>query len=389
MKRLFKNAKIVLTDGIMEGCVLVKDNRIEKVSAKIMDAEADETVDCRGLYLSPGFIDLHIHGGGGADFMDGREESVYTVLNTHAKYGTTSMLPTTLSSSRENVIQALKTIESVQRKWKEGPRILGAHLEGNFFSMEHKGAQDPKHIFPPTPENYLPIVNSVSNIKRISCAPEVENALNFADEMSGKGILVSAAHTNANYEEFREGVNHGFSHVTHIVNACSYLHSPNYYCGAGVFESAMLFDEVCVEVIADGRHVPKELLKLFYKVKGPERMHLCTDAMSAAAMPEDGEYKLGNLDVVIRDSVAVLKSENTFAGSVCTTDRLVRTMYHTAGVPLYDAVRMITATPAKQIGEFHRLGSIREGKLADINLFDEDINIKYTLIDGKVYQNRL
>lgn len=389
MKRLFKNAKIVLPDRIMTGCVLVQDNLIADVSSEEIVSDTAEVIDCQNLYLSPGFIDLHIHGGGGADFMDGKEESIEKILKTHAKHGTTSMLPTTLSCSSEEVIAALKSIESAQKKWTEGPRILGAHLEGNFFSMKHKGAQDPKYIFPPTEENYLPIVNSVSNIKRISCAPEVENALNFADEMTKRGILVSAAHSNANYDQFLEGVNHGFSHVTHIFNGCSYLHSPNYYCAAGVSESALLFDEVCVEVIADGRHVPKELLKLLYKVKGPERMHLCTDAMCAADMPEGGEYKLGDLDVVIEDSVAVLKSEHTFAGSVSTTDRLVRTMYHTAGIPLYDAVRMITATPAKQVGEYHRLGSIRIGKLADLNIFDENIQIRYTMINGKTYRNNM
>lgn len=389
MRQLFKNARIVMPDRIMDGSVLVEGNIIAEVSGKPIQTDADETIDCQGLYLSPGFVDIHVHGGGGADFMDGEEEAVKTVLHTHARYGTTAMLPTTLSSSPKKVIKALQTIEKAQSEWKEGPRILGAHLEGNFFSMEHKGAQDPEFIFPPTKENYMPIVTSVSNIKRISCSPEVENALNFAEEMSRKGILVSAAHSNANYEQFLAGVNHGFSHITHIYNGCSFVHDPNYYCSGGAVEAALLLDEVCVEAIADGRHVAKELLKLLYKIKGPEKMHLCTDAMSAAAMPTDREYKLGNLDVVIRDSVAVLKSEQTFAGSVSTTDRLVRTMYHTAGVPLYDAVRMISATPAKQIGEYHRLGSIRTGKLADINLFDEDIQIMYTMIDGKEYQNNL
>lgn len=389
MKRIFKNARIVLTDRIMDGSVLVRGNVIAGVSSREIQENADEVIDCKGLYLSPGFVDIHVHGGGGADFMDGEDAAVEKVLNTHAKYGTTSMLPTTLSSSPEKVIKALQTIEGVQNRWREGPRILGTHLEGNFFSLEHKGAQDPEFIFPPTPENYMPIVSCVSNIKRISCSPEIENALNFAEEMYKRGIRMSVAHSNANYEQFLAGVNHGFSHVTHIYNGCSFVHDPNYYCSGGVVESALLFDEVCVEAIADGRHVAKELLKLLYKVKGPDKMHLCTDAMSAAAMPADRTYKLGNLDVVIHDSVAVLKSEPTFAGSVCTTNRLVRTMYHMVGVPLYDAVRMMSATPAKQIGEYYRLGSIRVGKLADINLFDEDIQIKYTMIDGKEYQNYL
>jgi N-acetylglucosamine-6-phosphate deacetylase len=216
----------------------------------------------------------------------------------------------------------------------------------------------------------------------------VENALNFARELSRKGVLVSVAHSNAGYEEFLAGVNSGFSHVTHLFNGMSHVHSPNYYCRAGVSESALLLDEVCVEVIADGKHVPKELLKLIYKVKGPERMHMCTDAICAADMPE-GEYELGGLKVVVKDQVAALKSGDSFAGSVCTTDRLVHTMYCMAGVPLQDAVRMMTVTPAKLIGEYQRLGSIHPGKLADLNIFDDDIQVKYTLINGEVFQDNL
>jgi N-acetylglucosamine-6-phosphate deacetylase len=320
--------------------------------------------------------------------MDGSRESVQKILAAHGKYGTTSLLPTTLTGSRENVIQALKTIEQAEKEWKGGPRILGAHLEGNFFSMEQKGAQNPAYIIPPKKENYQPILDSVSNIKRVSCAPEVENALNFARELAGRGILVSAAHSVAGYEELLAGVQNGFTHVTHIYNGMSHVHSPNYYCTAGLCESALLLDEVCVEVIADGKHVPRELLKLLYKVKGADRMHLCTDAICATDMPE-GEYTLGGLAVVVKDQVAALKSGDSFAGSVCTTDRLVRTMVQIASVPLHDAVKMISATPAKQIGVYRKLGSIQPGKLADLNVFDEEIHVKYTLIDGEVYQDHL
>jgi N-acetylglucosamine-6-phosphate deacetylase len=388
VKRLFTNAKLVLYDRVIPGCVVTQGNLITEVSGSPQDTAGAEVIDCGGLYLSPGFLDLHVHGGGGADFMDGTQESVHKILATHGKFGTTAMLPTTLTGSRESVIQALKTIERAEKAWKGGPRILGAHLEGNFFSMEQRGAQNPAYIIPPTKENYQPILDAVSNIKRVSCAPEVENALNFAKELNSRGILVSAAHTVANYEEFLAGVNHGFSHVTHIFNGMSHVHSPNYYCSAGVCESALLLDEVCVEVIADGKHVSRELLKLLYKVKGPERMHMCTDAICATDMPV-GEYRLGGLAVVVKDQVAVLKTGDSFAGSVCTTDRLVRTMVQIAGVPLHDAVRMMTATPAKLIGAFGRLGSLQAGKLADLNIFDEGINVKYTLIDGEVYQNHL
>jgi N-acetylglucosamine-6-phosphate deacetylase len=388
MKRLFTNARLVMMDRVMNGCLLTQDNLITGIYADTPDVSDAAEVDCKGHFLSPGFIDLHVHGGGGADFMDGTAQAVAAILATHGEYGTTSMLPTTLTGSRESVIQALQTIEQAQLQWVSGPRILGAHLEGNFFSMEQKGAQNPAYIIPPAPENYLPILEAVGNIKRVSLAPEVENALNFAMELKARGILVSAAHTNAGYEAFLAGVNHGFTHVTHVYNGMSHVHSPNYYCSAGVSECALLLDEVCVEVIADGKHIPRELLKLLYKVKGPERMHLCTDAICATGMPE-GEYTLGGLAVVVKDQVAALKTGDSFAGSVCTTDRLVRTMVQVAGVPLHDAVRMITATPAKQISEFDRLGSLQVGKLADLNVFDDDIQIKYTLINGEVYRDCL
>lgn len=388
MKTVFKNARVILPNRILYGGITVEGNRIAEVFQHDSEAAGDHVIDCGGLYLSPGFIDLHIHGGGGADFMDGTKESVETVLNTHAKHGTTSMLPTTLSSSREKVIKALQAIEQVQREWTAGPRILGAHVEGNFFSLIQAGAQDPEYIIPPTKENTEPIISCVSNIKRISCAPETENALAFAREMSKKGILVSAAHTNASYEEMEKGAENGFSHMTHLFNGCSIVHSPNYYCGAGAAESALVLEDMAVEMISDGRHVPRELLKLVYRIKGSGQINLCTDAMCAADMPE-GEYKLGALDVVIRDQVAVLKDGTSFAGSVCTGDRAVRTMHKEAEVPIYEAVKMMTATPAKLIHVYEELGSISVGKYADINLFDDDVQIRYTMINGEEYQNHL
>ena len=317
--------------------------------------------------------------------MDGTEEAVEKVLRAHAKYGTTSFLPSTLSASPETVIKALQSIEKVQKSRKHGPKILGAHLEGNFFSMAFKGAQDPKYIFPPTKKNYEPIVSSVSNIKMISAAPELENACEFAKEMSSRGIVMSCAHSNATYEEFARGVENGFTHITHIYNGSSLIASPQYYCRIGASETALLYDHVTAEVISDGKHLPKELLRLIYKIKGPDFMNLCTDAMCAADMPP-GPYMLGGLEVMVDDSVAFLTDRSSLAGSICTGDRAVRTAYE-AGIPLQDAVKMMTVTPARLLNVYDRMGSISEGKAADINLFDENIQIKYTLIDGEVYND--
>jgi N-acetylglucosamine-6-phosphate deacetylase len=253
--------------------------------------------------------------------------------------------------------------------------------------MAFKGAQDPKYIFPPTRENYEPIVSSVSNIKMISAAPELENAYEFAKEMASRGILMSCAHSNATYEEFARGIENGFTHITHIYNGNSLIASPFFYCHIGVSETALLYDHVTVEVISDGKHLPKELLRLIYKIKGPDFMNLCTDAMRAADMPP-GVYMLGGLEAMVDDGVAFLTDRSSFAGSVCTGDRAVRTAYQ-AGIPLQDAVKMMTATPARLINVYDRVGSVSKGKAADINLFDENIQIKYTLIDGEVYNDNI
>jgi len=389
MKKVLFNAKVILPDRILfKGGIEMEQGVITKVfEADDYDHSIGSRVDCGGYYLSPGFIDIHLHGGGGADFIDGTEEAVHTVLRTHAKYGTTSCLPSTISAAPETVIQCLKVIEKVQNARTSGPKILGAHLEGNFFSMEFKGAQDPKYIFPPTKEHYEPIVSSVSNIKMISAAPELEHALEFAKEMRSQGVLMSVAHSNATYEEAARAFDSAYTHITHIYNGNSLISSPLYYCKLGASEAAQLYDSVTVEVIADGKHLPPELLRLLYKIKGADFMNLCTDAIRATDMPT-GPFILGDLACMVEDDVAFLADRSSFAGSVCTGDRAVRTAYQ-AGIPLHDAVKMITATPARLLGVYDTMGSISSGKAADINLFDENINIKYTLIDGEVYQDKM
>ena len=389
MKKILLNAKVILPDRILQnGGVEIENGIITRVFEKNdFNQSIKNRLDCRGFYLSPGFIDIHLHGGGGADVMDGTEESVKKVLNAHAKYGTTSFLPATLSASPEDVIKALRAVEKVQKSRKHGPKILGAHLEGNFFSMAFKGAQDPKYIFPPTKKNYEPIVSSVSNIKMISAAPELENACEFAKEMSSRGILMSCAHSSATYEEFTRGVENGFTHITHIYNGNSLIASPLYYCHIGASEAALLYDHVTVEVISDGKHLPKELLRLIYKIKGPDFMNLCTDAIRATCMPP-GNYMLGGLEVTVDDGVAFLTDRSSFAGSVCTGDRAVRTA-HEAGIPLQDAVKMMTVTPARLLNMYDHMGSISAGKAADINLLDENLHVKYTLIDGEVYNDTM
>lgn len=236
------------------------------------------------------------------------------------------------------------------------------------------------------------ILSWSSDIVRWSAAPELEGALQFGRFLKEQGILPSIAHTNAVYEQVQDAFESGFTHVTHLYSAMSGVRRINAYRHAGVVESAFLIDEMTVEIIADGIHLPPSLLKLVYKIKGPSAIALVTDSMRGAGMPE-GESILGSLKngqkVIIEDGVAKLADRSAFAGSVATADRLVRNMVRLADVPLKDAVRMMTATPATIIGVQKRKGTVEVGKDADIVMFDSDINIQMTMIGGKiVYNNR-
>jgi N-acetylglucosamine-6-phosphate deacetylase len=386
------NGKIITPDGIIPGgTMLVTGNTITAVSEKDIKAEDAIEINANGKYVAPGFIDIHVHGGGGHDFMDATETAFLTIATTHARYGTTSMLPTTLSASKEELLQTLAVYEDASRNNINGAQFLGMHLEGPYLSMKQCGAQDPKYIRDPDPEEYKEILLLSSSIKRWSAAPELKGALEFGRYLKSKGILVALAHTDAIYEEVVEAFETGYTLATHLYSGMSGVTSRNAYRYAGVIESAYLIDEMDVEIIADGIHLPQPLLKLVYKIKGADRTALITDAMRAAGMPE-GESIIGSLQnglkVIVEDGVAKLPDRSSFAGSVATADRLIRSMVNMAGIPLIDAVKMITATPARILNVSGKKGALVEGKDADIVLFDDNINIEMTIIKGRVVYNR-
>ncbi len=309
------------------------------------------------------------------------------IAEAHARHGTTAMLPTTLTSEKQGLFQTLEQYEQANKKNTTGAQFIGMHLEGPYFAVSQRGAQDPKYIRDPDPNEYLEILERFSSIKRWSAAPELKGAIEFGKYVTSKGVLAAIAHTDAIYEEVLEAFENGYSLATHLYCAMSGVTRRNAFRYAGVIESAYLLDEMDVEIIADGVHLPAPLLKLVYKIKGADHIALITDAMRAADMPE-GESILGNLNdglkVIVEDGVAKLPDRSSFAGSVATADRLVRTMIHMANVPLLDAVCMITSTPARIMKIENRKGSLVKGKDADIIIFDDDINIKMTMINGKV-----
>jgi N-acetylglucosamine-6-phosphate deacetylase len=376
---------------ITNGTLIVTGDTISAVAQGNIDVENAFEIDAKGQYIAPGFIDIHVHGGGGHDFMDGSETAFLKIAEAHAKYGTTAMLPTTLTSTQEQLLQTLALYESANEKNSNGAQFLGMHLEGPYFAMNQRGAQDPKYIRDPDPAEYNDILSRYSCIKRWSAAPELKGAIEFGRCLQSKGILTALAHTDAVYEEVIVAFENGYTLATHLYSAMSGVTRKNAYRYAGAVESAFLIDEMDVEIIADGIHLPPPLLKLVYKIKGANKTALITDAMRAAGMPE-GESVLGNIDnglkVIVEDGVAKLPDRSSFAGSVATADRLVRNMVFKADVPLPDAVKMMTATPARILKVSDKKGTLAAGKDADIVLFNSNIEIEMTIIKGRIVYNR-
>ena len=408
MRTTMINANVITPNLEFKGGLVIDDGKIVKIytndensnfnDKNIISTSKDKDfpwdgkiIDVNGLYLSPGFIDVHVHGGGGADFMDNESDTFETILNLHMNHGTTALSPTTLASSLDDILKTIQSYENAL-SLKSLPEMIGIHLEGPYVSFEHKGALDPAYIKSPEPEEYMKILDSTKHIKRWSIAPELEGALSLGMELKRRGIIAAIAHSDTVYDVVAMANDYGFDFMTHFYSAMSTVKRINAYRHAGVIESGYLMDEFNTEIIADGHHLPASLLKLIYKVKGSSKICLITDSMRAAGLPDYDSY-LGKKDadfpVIVEDGVAKLPDRSVFAGSVATADVLIRTMIEKAEVPLKEAIKMITLTPAKIMGVEHKMGSIAVSKDANLVVFDKNINIKKVFIRGELVVNNL
>ena len=386
---LIKNGRLITPDRTIEsGCILIKDGVIAEVKG---GADPDalygridglRVIDAGGLYVSPGFIDIHVHGGGGRDATEGTADAIVHMARAHAKYGTTGIVPACSAAPIDELIQSVDAIKEASGMF---PTILGAHLEGPFFSTAQKGAQNEEYIKNPADVDYGPLLDRWDKILIMSAAPELPGGLELGRALRRRGILASVGHSDADYDTMVDALESGYSHVTHLYSGCSIVRRINAFRVAGVVESAFLLDGYTVEIIADGKHLPPPLLKLIYKIKGPERISLITDGIrfSAAEIEEGSVYRESGMEVIYEDGVMKLLSREAFAGSVANTGWLVRNMVRLAGVPLECAVKMASLSPARVLGLEYRKGRLAVGYDADIVVFDENVDVRNVLVGGE------
>ena len=376
--------RVILENGIFENLIVYIENGIIRQITENNSLSFDQEIDAGGQYVSPGFVEIHSHGAGGCDFLDGTVEAFLTASEKHAMHGVTTLIPTATSSEIEATIAIQKTYEEACRKNTRGADMPGLHLEGPYFAYGQRGAQDPRYLRDPSPEEYEKILDACKSVLRWSIAPELPGAIEMGKALKKRGILPAIGHSDAEWDDVQKAYEAGFTHVTHLYSGMSTVHRKNAYRYIGVVESAYLIDDMTVEIIADGKHLPAELLKFVYKFKGPDKIALVTDSMRGAGMP-DGPTMLGHhtngLPCIIEEGVAKLPDRTAFAGSVATFDRLVRNMIKMAEVPMHEAVKMATKTPAMIMNLTDR-SEIAPGKRADIIMFNDHIDVSFVMIKG-------
>ncbi len=385
MLKQIVNGRILTPSGWLDnGSVIIEDNTIKAVSNSDLHIVGAEIIDAKGCYVVPGGIEMHVHGGGGRDFMEGSEEAFRVAIGAHMKHGTTSIFPT-LSSSTVPMIEAACQTCTKLMKEKNSP-VLGLHLEGPYFNPKQAGAQIPEWIKPPVAKEYETLMDKYDCIKRWDEAPELPGSIEFIKACRKHGVLPAIAHTRATYEDVVAGYNAGMTHATHFYNAMPVVYKEHEFKVPGTVESIYSLPDMTVEVIADGIHVPPIMLRVVYQIKGVERTALITDSLACAA--SDGDVAF-DPRVILEDGVCKLADRSALAGSIATMDRLVRTCVKMANIPMADACRMASETPARIMGVLDRKGTLEDGKDADIMMFDKDINLTYVMQMGNEVTNQL
>lgn len=380
MTTKIKCDRIITPHGLFCGFVYTDGGKIAEISAK--ERAADLELDYTGRYLAPGFIEIHTHGAGGYPFLTEDAETVAAACDFHLKHGVTTILPT-LSASP--IVDMEKSVCAIKRA-KDGAltraNILGAHLEGPYLSREQCGAQCTDYITAPVEDDYKRLVDIYGEyIARWTYAPENDPEGRFAAYLSANGIQPSAGHTNAKYPDIDMALANGCNLVTHLYSCTSTVTRNMGFRSLGVIESAFLRDDMFVEIIADGKHLPADLVKMILKIKGTDRVILITDSLEIAGT-DITEGIMAGTAFIVEDGVCKLRDRSAFAGSVATADKLIRFITRECDVSISDAVKMMTETPAALLGI--NKGKLDTGYDADLVVFDDEINIEAVFVGGEI-----
>ncbi|HJG77316.1 N-acetylglucosamine-6-phosphate deacetylase [Phocaeicola barnesiae] len=375
------NGEILTPQGwLKDGSVLISDGKILEVTNSDLAVIGAKVIDAKGMYIVPGYVSMHSHGGGGHDFTEATPEAFQAATEAHLKHGATTIFPTLSSSSFDTIRQAVETCEQLMAAGNG--QIQGLHIEGPYLNRKMAGKQWEDCLKDPDPNEYLPLLDSTTCIKRWDISPELPGAHEFAHETTSRGILTAITHTEAEYDEIKAAYQAGFTHAAHFYNAMPGFHKRREYKYEGTVESVYLTDPMTVEVIADGIHLPATILKLVYKVKGVEKTCLVTDALKYAAY--DGE--VDDPRYIIENGVCKLADHSSLAGSIATMDKLVQVMAFKANIPVADAIRMASETPANIIGVGDRKGTLQRGKDADILILDKKLNVRCVFSQGNMVE---
>jgi len=373
-----KSDKIIIGERLFDGYMYALNGKITEITKE--DKPSENSYDFTGKYVSAGFIDIHTHGAGGYAFMNSGVEDVIEGCNFHLKHGTTSIVPTISAGEFHTMKKAVVNIDAAKKSGKVKGNILGAHLEGPYLSPKQAGAQCPAFITPPQKAEYESLVAEYGDsIVRWTYAPENDTNGDFCRYLTERGIIASAGHTDAKYADMEKAIEKGCNLITHLYSCTSTVTRAYGFRSLGVIESAFLRDELYVEIIADGKHLPPELIQMIIKIKGTDKVALITDSLEIAGT-DIKEGVMSGTEFIVEDGVCKLKDRSAFAGSVATADVLIKTLVEDCGYSIPTAIKMLTEVPAK-ILKLNK-GVLEKGYDADFVVFDENLRITNVFVGG-------
>ncbi len=378
------NGRIVTTDNVLSGKAVVVDGANIQGIADLGSLGSDvKQIDVGGRYVTPGLIDLHTHGAMGHSFNEPTQEAFKAITEENARRGVTALLATVATAPIEEMITCFQFARTWMSQPREGARVLGVHAEGPYINLAFKGALDPKNVRNPDDGTPDLLLAHHDVIRIMAFAPELPGGLELTARLASLGIVPSAGHSAAQDSDVIAAMGRGLRHITHVWSAQSTTVREGPYRKPGLLEASLTFDGLSVEMICDNKHLPPTLMKLGYKCMGPDRLCVISDATTGAGLPNGTRFRMGQMEYVVDDGVGMMLDHSAFAGSATLVNQMVPILTNVVGIPLANAIRMLTLTPARVIGEDNRKGSLAAGKDADLAIFEDDFTAWRTMIAGQ------